>query len=192
MTAMDAGARAWLLKTAKLNFWRVDDWYEFDDLVQDGFVCWSRVIHKYETRTGRVRSRRHLMGLFKRTYSNHIHDLSKGRTRQPEEVGVLDVTMLTRRYQSEPLDGSEYRAWDAMECEGDAHDYERMVVEAPTILQKLLRVLLRDGPSPAMRAAYRVGRDAQRETVNERLCKLIGADPADYDYATALRSFLSP
>lgn len=192
---MDAGARAWLLKTAKINYWRVADWIEFDDLVNDGFVCWARVVARYERATGRVRRRSHLMSLFKRTYSNHIHDLSKGKTRQPVEVKITDIAVRSNRGVGIPRhireDQGEMLSWNYLDVPGDLFEYERLIIEAPPILKNLLTVLLQDGPSATLRAAYRVARTGERETTNERLCRLIGANPADYDYASALRSFLS-
>lgn len=181
MTTMDQGARAWMLLTVKKNYWRVAHWYGYDDLVQDGFMCWARVVHRYETEKGRVRSRRHLMQLFKTTFSNHIHDLSKQWTKSPHEDKILDVI-------ASPSEGESF---DGLECEGDACAFERLLAEAPQSLRPLLAALLRDGPSKTLRAAYRVRRDGTRETINERLCRLIGANPHDYDYATALRSFLT-
>lgn len=186
MTTMDTGARAWLLKTAKDNYWRISEWYDLNDLIQDGHVCWWRVVMKYETRLHRIRPRKHIMALFMRTYSNHIHDLSKGETRRPKEVRILDAIKPTR---GAPLQ-NEYNAWQALERECDASEFDRLVAEAPAILRSLLRVILADGQSPRLRAQFRIGSDGERETTNQRLCKLIGANPDEYDYATALRSYL--
>lgn len=179
MTGMDGSARAWLVVVAKDHYWRVAHWYEFDDLLQDGYMCWYRVVEKYETETGRVRSRPHLMRLFKITFLNHIHFLSKQRTVNSIEKLAGDLT-----------DNPD--PWATLAFPRDVNEYEHMIVEAPKLLQPLLRVLLADIPLPRLRSEYRVylRRPGQQETTNVKLCGLVGISPHKYDLATALRTFL--
>jgi len=189
---IDQGARAWLLKTARENFWRVSSWYDLDDLVQDGFLCYQRTIAKYEerdyvTKTGvvtkksrRVRSRKHIMSLFQRTYINHINDLSKLRTINVVEHLAFDLV----------VDPAVEDIWDVMSPEGsDLMDFEKLIGEAPKILRSLLQAIVADGSQFLLAAPYRVRR-CGRETTNERLCRLIGADPAKFDLATMLKQYL--
>jgi len=81
---MDHGARIWLLKTVQKNYWRVPKWYEVDDLVQDGFLHYLRVLRKYQE----VRNPAHLMALFKVTFCNHLNDLSNRKTWCTECNGI--------------------------------------------------------------------------------------------------------
>ena len=185
MTTMDQGARAWLFKTAKLNLWRVcSDAYDIDDLIQDGYVCWWRVVDKYERRTGRVRSRRHIMRLFQTTFANHIHDLSKLRSRAPVETKITDLvgSVFTQH---------EASLWAVIDTEGgDTMALERLAIEAPRPLRSLLMALLAEGTSMTLRAAFRIHRDGSRETVGERLARMIDGPESAYDYADELRLYL--
>lgn len=183
MTSMDDGAHAWLITVAADHFWRVPKWYEFDDLIQDGYTCWYRCVQKYETDTGRVRSRAHLMRLFKTSFLNHIHDLSKNCTVARCEVLVEDIA---------PQDDSLFAdAWDALGVPSDLSDYRRMIAEAPAKLRPLLEALMITSPSPSLRARYRVNPDGTRDTLNRRLCRLIKADPSTRDLVFELRTFLT-
>lgn len=182
MTAMDPGARGWLVTVASDHYWRVAEWYELEDLINDGYVCWYRVVKKYETDTGRERSRGHLMRLFKRTYLNHIHDLSKACTLARIEGKVDDMVK---------TDSPWGDAWDLLGCSRNIDEFGAVVAEAPRVLQPLLRVLFSGSADQRLRSAYRVGCDGTRETLNSRLCRIAGVDPDQQDLAGLLRSFLS-
>lgn len=87
---MDAGAIRWLHRIVRQNFWRVPSWYEQEDLLNDGVMCWYRTLRRYyngkgtkglNRRIGEASDLRHIMALFQRTFLNHIHDLSRLRTK---------------------------------------------------------------------------------------------------------------
>lgn len=198
MTDMDAGAKAWLAITAKEHYWRVADWMEIDDLIQDGNMCWQRIVAKYEDRdyttitgvvtkgTPRVRSRRHLMGLFKISYLNHINNLSKTATRCRVEVRAYDLVKSL---------GSEDLVWDQLQIGGrieeqELQDFERLVAEAPSSLQTIFRTLMAMDARRTFSAAYRVYRN-HRETLNERLCRVAGLDATGIDLVGQLRAYLN-
>ena len=43
----DAGVRGWIVKTAYKHYWRVSSYYEFDDLVQDGYLCYAKCLRTF-------------------------------------------------------------------------------------------------------------------------------------------------
>lgn len=85
---LDEGLKRWIYRTAHRNYWRVSRWYDLDDLIQDGFLCYQKCAHKYRRlqrkRKPRKDDRRNFMALVKRAYENHIHDLASKRTVQKE------------------------------------------------------------------------------------------------------------
>lgn len=178
MTGMDRSAAAWLITVSADHFWRVERWYDFEDLLHDGVMVWYRVVEKYETETGRVRSRPHIMRLFKVAFLNHLHTLSKERTIANVELKAADQTTA-----DDP--------WAIIAAPEDLSAYDRMIVEAPLVLQPLLTTLLYGPPSRMMQSEYRVNADGTRPTTNSRLCKLVGVDPDQFDLATELRSYLT-
>jgi len=199
MEELDEFGRLWLLGTARANYWRVAGWYELDDLIADGHLCWACIVARYQegqytTKTGvvinkrrRVRKTKHLMALFKRAYTNRIHDLAKLRTRAAAELLALDIEPTI------PLDPEVDSVWDELCKDLPSLDHEGLISEAPPLLRRLLRVITADyGVHPLSEPYARCGEhDERRETTNERLCRLINVDPARFDVATALREYLS-
>jgi hypothetical protein len=179
---MDVGAKKWLYNEVHKNLWKVEDFYDFDDLVQDGEMCYARVLMKYQRIPNRVRLTPHIMALFKTTFTNHIHDLAKYRTRnEPLRVRVSDMGS----------DGdTENDIWDHVSRGIDVFDFERLIGEAPTHVAKLLRAIMAAGSEFLLAKPYS-RRGARRETTNERLCSLIGEDPQQVDLATELHDFLT-
>jgi hypothetical protein len=159
----DIIARRWLAKTARKNLWRVAAFYDLDDLISEGLLCWQIIICKYP----KVDERKHLMALFQRTYINRLHQLAKKRSRQVEEV------------HCEPPDRSD-----------DDSEMVRLVYSAPEALRKCLLVIL-DNPALLQRP-QRVRRNGTRETLNEYLCSFVKVDPAKNNLHRQLLALLKP
>lgn len=166
-TNMDQGVRGWIFKTARENMWRVSSHIELLDLMQDGAVIWLKVCGRYPG----VTETKHRMALFKTAFTNHIHDLSKKRTRLdlvPEaDCDVpLDVMLEREDPTADP-------------------DFAFIVKQLPPALARVLsRVITSDSP-------YRLHLDHTRETTNERLCRFGGLDPAKRNVHTAIMQYLA-
>lgn len=165
--AMDAGARNWLLMTAKKNYWRVAPWIELEDLIQDGYMLWISTRRRYMSAIYIP----HIMRLFQVTYVNHIHDLARQSSRlleQPfsqfDDSAAFAITNLEACQFSELL---------------------RLMAEAPGNLKAILIALhSKDRP-----LRPRVRTNGVRATLNERLAHLVKVSPSD-DPAKKLRGFL--
>jgi hypothetical protein len=87
---MDEGLRRWIAAYASRNLWRVPSWMTLDDLIQEGFICYTNVLrHENYRGLARVReptkdNRRVFMSLVKKAFTNHIHDLANEKP--PEET----------------------------------------------------------------------------------------------------------
>lgn len=166
-TNMDQGVRGWIFKTARQNMWRVSSHIDLADLMQDGFLVWHRVSVKYPN----VTNQKHRMGLFKTAFTNHIHDLSKKKSRL-EVFREADLAV--------PMETI---------CEGEDPnsdlDFAFIVQQLPSSLKRLLqRAIESDSP-------YRLRLDHTRETTNERLCRLAGLDPSKRNIQTAILEYLA-
>jgi hypothetical protein len=156
---MDKGAQGWLYRTAHKNYWRVANWYSFDDLVQDGFVCWYGVQARYVRArpgvpfVGGVKDKKHVMSLFKTTYTNHIHDLAKFATRQ--------------------LDAPTYDGEPASSLTDDYAEMCRIVAEAPPLVRDAIEALLRG----RTRSLHRRRSDGTRQKTSEKLCEAMEPAP---------------
>lgn len=168
---MDEGARRWLLNTARSNFWRVCHWMELEDLIQDGYMHFVRVCNRYP---GSNPSQR--MALFKVVYKNHLNVLSQKRTRKPE-LSYMDYST------PEDPDGFE-----RILPPSKFTDLTPLTT-APEPIRKVLSIFGSTKGLLALRQEYKC-RGRQRETRNERLCKLCGLDPNQFDLPTLLKNYL--
>lgn len=167
ITNMDQGARLWIYKTARENLWRVQGHIEIDDLVQDGFMFWHRIVTRYPN----VTATKHRMGLFKTAFTNHIHDLSKKKSR-------LDY--VTEADMEVTIDS-------IVEGEDPTQDLDLGFIIAqlpPAIMRVITRMYDSDTPP------YRQYLDGTRETSNARACRFAGLDPLKHDIHTAVLQYL--
>lgn len=181
---MDDGARRWLLNTARRHYWRVCNWYDLDDLIQDGITHYYLILARYP----KVKDRPHIMSLFQLTFNNHINDLSRHRSGHPE---ILECALGNPKSDDA---NSEFAMSPFARLQGSEPSHETICLiaaTAPEPVRKVLAAINSDRGARTMRAAYRVRKGGVRETLNERLCRLIGMDPLEIDLVGLLRSHLT-
>lgn len=171
-TNMDQGVRGWIFSTARSNLWRVSSHIDLADLVQDGWLVWHRVCVKYPN----VTQQKHRMALFKTAFTNHIHDLSKKKSR----LEVFREADLAEEFE---------RALEGIDPSSDP-DLGFVITQLPRSLKRLLqRAIETDSPH---RPRYSLTSKLHtRETTNERLCRLAGLDPAKRNVHTAIIEYLA-
>ena len=147
---MDEGAKRWMLKTVRSQYWRVSRWYDVDDLIQEGYLTFYRIAKRYN-----ATDRPHLMRLFQVSFTRHLHMLASKRTRDSSEVLAEE---------------------DLPECADDSARMSTFVAEAPARIRTLLKTLEKVDPK-LLREPYRRNANGSRETYSERLCRLAGIDP---------------
>lgn len=191
---MDAAARAWLSKTARKNLWRVVPFYEYDDLLQDGYLHYCRIVQKYPNATDPP----HIMRLFQITYLNHLHNLARARTRD----GWLLQTDLFDDATSAPDD-----LWDMLiPPEEPDVEFNLRLKDAPEPVRQFFSTAFTEKGLRRWRARCRVfigTNDARsatneapinaivgRETLNQKLCRVAGLDPATCNLTGMLRQYL--
>lgn len=188
---IDKSAQRWLFKTAHKHYWRVQSWYELDDLIQDGYMTWCMVVSRY---ADSVRERckdlpEHkrtdamievMMSLFTRSYINHIHDLATKRTRIAETV-IADLVS----------DGQTYDRYldKILADEATTSEEAELVNCAPDGVREVLQLYTNEPDSPKINAKFRIRRDGSRESLNERLCRLAGVD-GSVDLVSSVKAYL--
>lgn len=164
MLQIDEGAVAWVHKTARRNAWRVCAWIDLDDLVQDGYLHFYRVAQKYRD----VKTAAHIMSLFKVTYTNHLHDLSKNRTRQLPELLVCDLIN---------TDDSEAAFWEkALGVDHELGTCFTAIMRASAPVRQLLANIASDQGIRTLRARGRLFKNGTRETLNDKFCRIAKCD----------------
>lgn len=167
--SLDDAAIGWMKQNAAKQYWRVAPWINLDDLIQDGYLCWFIVRRKYPD----VESKANRMALFKRVFNNHLHNLANARTRNPELAFAGVQEEVDRKLEKTSCETAEMLT---------------MIAEAPTPIRRLLKVIMAD--PTRLRPSYKTD-GLVRETLNERLCSLVGINPKQNDLHAALRAALS-
>lgn len=184
---MDEGARGWLAKTARKNYWRVSRWYDLDDLIQLGYECYYEVLHRYPDAT----APQHRMALFKRVFLTRITDLANQRTRAVGEVCLSDMFADTARASS-ALQADTFL--DSVAAEPEMSLAGLALESAPQYVKDALALFTTEVGRRRLRAGCRktlVGGRVRRETFNEQLCRLTGYDPAETDIVGTIRARLT-
>jgi hypothetical protein len=187
---MDASARGWMVKQSVRHYWRVEAFMSVDDLLQDGQVHYLRILRRYPEVTDKPA----VMALFKRAFINHIHDLSKKKSKHSvEQVEELAARRRRpgRRVRVQQVFDWEHSPLDPGISDPEMATFRAFLSKAPKPVQDVIALLTKDDTREALRAQYRVRNDGTRETVNERLCRLCGYDPAQFDLAFLVRRYLS-
>ena len=160
---LDTTGRRWLVKFARKSMWRVAHWYELDDLINDGLMCWQIVVRRYP----QVHERRHLMALFQRIYINHIHQLANKRTAQLPE-------------SPDPLPDIDRSCPET--------ELLQLISDTPVAVRACLRRIM-ERPDLLDRPR-RHHSNGKHMTTNEFLCSLIGVSPKDFDLHNGLKEAL--
>lgn len=178
--AIDQGASNWIIKTARKNHWRVQSWMDISDLIQDGYLCWYMVVERYQDR---VENLDHMMKLFMRVYTNHLHDLASRRSRLSEQCFVdflrpdqTDSFLIERLMPAGEESDAELRL---------------MLDKAPPNVKATLDLFSTEDGRRKLQSKPRRQPNGVRETLNDRLCRLIGIDPTGVDLVGQVRDFLA-
>lgn len=140
---MDDSARGWLFKTARREFWRVAGFYEFDDLLQEGYMCWWRCKRNYPL------SRPHqIMGYFKIAFHNELNRMSAKRAKAK-----------WLEYSDQVPDVMDYSA-----------AVVELLAMAPQTVKQARGKLAAD---ERMQRPYRRRRDGTRERTDERIARIL-------------------
>lgn len=184
---LDDGVRGWIHNAARKHFWRVADWYDLDDLVQDGYVCYYKCHQRYVVEQQPWRSRdpskyrplprenptsedrRRLMSRVKMAFLNHVSTLAKQRRDLPETAASQLAV------EGEAVDGVLDRLGSAVSEEASA---ALLLRQLPSELVQLAQALAQDGADVLTTLRHRMRRHSQRETTNEYYCRLLGLDPS--------------
>lgn len=163
---LDRAMRGWLIRTATKNFWRVADWYDLDDLIQDGYLCYYKCYRKYrhltELRHPRQEDKRRFMALVQATFTNHITNLANSRT-QTVETPLSNTELTDVGVEAILKEPEDVTARLMLHC-------------APAEIKALMEMLAQEGYDTVkyLRTRLKRGRKTVRETTNENLCRRIG------------------
>ena len=175
---MDQGARLWLARAARVNYWRVSRWYDLDDVIQEGYYAYYYMMRRYPD----IVDPPHRMALFKLVFNSVISNLANQRTRRVDEVCESELL---------PPPGEPAASFfETVVADPGIGEAAAALARTPQYVKDAL-ALLDSGDARLRHKARRSGpARRRRETLNERLCRLTGYDPSQTDIVGGIRACL--
>ena len=171
---MDQGARLWLLKYSRRNYWRVAAWIDLEDLIQDGYECYYETLYRYPT----AKDAAHIMRLFQLVFRSRIEDLVRAHKKQVDSA---------RSDIIENIDSFPMMATILP----DFSNFHALLAKAPQQIKDALNLLNSEHGRKALIEPFARRDNGGRETLNERWCSLLGYDSKQIDVVTMLRSYFT-
>lgn len=168
---MDQGARLWLSKYARRNYWRVAAWIDIEDLIQDGYAAYYETLQRYPT----ARDAAHIQSLFKLVFRSKIEDLVRAHKKQIDDARsdvVETIDSATSNYGMFLPDFSNFHA---------------LLVKAPQQIKDVLNLLNSEQGRQELNKPFQRSDSGCRETLNDRFCRLLGYDAKQVDLVSMLR-----
>lgn len=82
---LDSGFKGWIYEYCRDNYWRAMPWYEFDDLLQDAYLTYTRICRRYP----QIKRRSHLMRLFQTAFRRYLITLSNKNDVEVQDLDEL-------------------------------------------------------------------------------------------------------
>jgi hypothetical protein len=161
----------------KRNFWRVAASMEYEDVLQEARLLFLELKQRYP----QVDTPQWFMTLFKRSFSNHFHDLSKTDT---------DVRSGTSISNSSAEDSSEISLETLMGDPENAGYMTTLIGQAPEEVRSVLN-LIANAPAELLELAIDSWKASgkKKELGNQMLCRMLGRDPSKTDLVEQVRAY---
>lgn len=158
----------WACSFIHRNNWRCDHIHDFDDLLQDAYLTYLKIVKRYP----RVIEPAHFMALFKTAMIYQMHDKARYvKAKNVRHADVLDFDLLCNK-----LIGDENAGYLSI-----------TVNNAPVQLRHALSVF--ENTPEALRRAPRNTPKKYRENLNMKLSRILGMNP--YDFVGKLKELLA-
>ena len=151
---MDAGTRGWIVKFAQANLFRLAPLYELEDLTQDGFLIYYKLVRRYPHATKPA----HLMALVKTSYANHVTDLCRKASRRGQLFALDLEADLAFALSDIPIHAPAQVSPELALAPLEFRQFIAILEQAPELI----------------RAPYERRANGTRETTHERHSRLIG------------------
>lgn len=166
--------------------WKLDPTLDFDDLMQDAYLIFRRVLCSYPW----VTDASNIMALFKIAMKNEFIDGAKQWTKKRRaEISIETILSVT--------DSDDYKLLDTLGEENNEGLLRVIINEWPPEMRAALAVLTSDEKMAILRQpqvqtelAKMAGIEPEKETLNEAICRIIRL-PKTVDLLGMLRSALT-
>jgi hypothetical protein len=182
----DSGVEGWIKTYSWSNRWRLQNWYDMEELIQDGYLCYLKCRNMYtlgppkpghqdlNTDAPNKEQRKHFMALLQRTFSNHVTTIAARYARDKENT-LSELATGENAFELEAVLPPQPEETSALIA----------VLHAPTEIGEAIVKLVQDGVDGGryLRSKLRDRqgrvvrvRRALRETTNQRLARVCGGD----------------
>jgi hypothetical protein len=137
---LDAGLRGWLVNAVHKHHWKVASWFDFDDLLQEGYLCFAKCRARFEPMHPEFEAhdedRRRFMAYFQMAFNNRITDLQQNPRSKLQEIGYAQLSDT----QAEGIE-----AWTESAAELSDASLATLLANAPAEIADMLKQILLDG-----------------------------------------------
>lgn len=134
---LEPSVQGYIVKVARKNFWKVASWYEFDDLVQDGYLCYAKCRARFRGNVEPTKEdRKTFMSYFQMAFSNHITDLQQDPRSRQQEVGFASLS--DKQVET-------FESWTESAADLGQGTLATLLAQAPAEILDILKQILVDG-----------------------------------------------
>ena len=169
----DAIALRWMKSYARKNLWRVSPWMDLDDLIQLGFEAYYETRGRYVTAT----DPRHIQSLFQLVFRSKIENAVRGYKKQVDDADSVYIDMYDSIHHTDHSNHLSFRVTNT----------KALLLKAPKEVADVVNILVKEPDE--LTKPYVKDEKGRRETLNDRLCRLLGMDPKAVDLVQWTRDY---
>lgn len=166
----------------KANLWKVDKLYDYDDILQEAREQFLRTIQRMEANGDTIQNEKHMMSLYKTSFSRHFITLCNRTTKVSVEQNMSGFTTDDDTLDFESLIGSDENT-GYLEC---------LVDQAPKEVEQVFNLLF-NTPVEVLNIAINAWNGQNKKGAgvgNCFLCKMLGYDPSKVNLVAKVKNYL--
>lgn len=171
--------KGWLCKYVKKNLWKVGDYIDFEDLIQDGYILFIKLQKKYPDA-----EIKQFMALFKRSFSNYIYDLRKSNLREHDCLSLLiNESIIDNTINNLSISYGEKEESDYL------LELDKTLFQAPKDFITIITALL-NGTYSKKNKKF-MSKLRIRESTNEFLCRIVNKNPKNNNIVKEIQQYFN-
>lgn len=155
--------RPYVLNFLRENYWRVEDLLSFDDAIGEAQLQFWRTVLRLTRRGCVIENDKHLMALFRTSWSRHFTTLSNKNSQQ---VKIMDMTDTTVHFIEETVAG----------CSDNDGYMISLVTTAPEEIRQVIMLMLKL-PTETLDVVTSLVERGLIDAANVIVCRFLGKPP---------------
>lgn len=155
--------RPYVINHLKKNYWKLQSYMDWDDALAEAQLQFVRTLNRLQKRNCSIENEKHLMSLFKTSWSNHFTTLANKATKERFISTTEDIEQQTLQFESLISDTENSGILSAL------------LQKAPPDVRQVLHILL-NAPDDLVHLLQKSFYE-DRHLCNDTLCKLLNKNP---------------